>query len=60
MPLAKPLRWYDENIPDRKEAMALAYASGDYSMKEISIWFGVHYSTVSRAVKDFEVLNRES
>ncbi len=54
-PLAKPLPWYAENFPDRKRAMALAYASGDYSMKEIAAWFGVHYSTVSRAVKAFEV-----
>jgi DNA-binding MarR family transcriptional regulator len=38
-----------------KKAMGLAYASGDYTMKEISEWFCVHYSTVSRAVKLFEV-----
>ena len=53
--LAKPLQWYEENTADRKKAMALAYASGDYTMKEISEWFCVHYSTVSRAVKLFEV-----
>ena len=53
--LAKPLQWYKDNIADRKQAMALAYASGDYTMKEISEWFCVHYSTVSRAVKLFEV-----
>ena len=58
-PLAKPLKWYEENVPDRKKAMALAYTSGDYSMKEISAWFGVHYSTVSRAVKSLE-MNRGS
>ena len=54
-PLAKPLQWYEDNTDDRKQAMALAYASGDYTMKEISEWFCVHYSTVSRAVKLFEV-----
>ena len=53
-PLAQPLQWYEENVADRKKAMALAYASGDYTMKEISEWFGVHYSTVSRAVQLFE------
>jgi len=53
-PLAKPLPWYEENAGDQKKAMALAYASGDYTMKEISEWFCVHYSTVSRAVKLFE------
>jgi len=54
-PLAKQLQWHEDNIADRKQAMALAYASGDYTMKEISKWFCVHYSTVSRAVKLFEV-----
>ncbi len=54
-PLAKSLNWYEDNEPDRKKAMAFAYASGDYSMKEISLWFGVHYSTVSRAVRVFEM-----
>jgi putative transposase len=54
-PMAKPLQWYEDNTAERKQAMALAYASGDYTMKEISEWFCVHYSTVSRAVKLFEV-----
>lgn len=53
--LARPLPWYAENVSDRNRAMALAYASGHYSMKEIADWFGVHYSTVSRAVRAFEV-----
>ena len=53
-PLAKPLQWYEKNTADQKKAMALAYASGDYTMKEISEWFRVHYSTVNRAVKLFE------
>jgi len=51
--LARSLQWYEENITDRKIAMAQAYASGEYTMKEISEWFSVHYSTVSRAVKSF-------
>ena len=29
--------------------MAAAYRSGDYSMKAIAEYFGVHYATVSRA-----------
>ncbi|VAW78783.1 hypothetical protein MNBD_GAMMA12-3925 [hydrothermal vent metagenome] len=53
-PLAKSLSWYESQIIDRKEAMALAYLSGEYTMKEISVWFCVHYSTVSRAVKSFK------
>lgn len=34
--------------------MTKAYRSGDYTMKEIAQQFGVHYSTVSRAVKALE------
>ncbi|MCX7162323.1 MAG: transposase [Rhodocyclales bacterium] len=52
-PLAKPLGEYVlEGLP--YQAMAKAYLSGDYSMKEIADFFGVHYATVSRAVKRFE------
>ena len=50
-PLAKPLEFYRDTIADRKAAMAAAYASGDYTMQQIADAFGVHYSTVSRAVK---------
>jgi len=53
-PLTRSLQWYEENTTDRKIVMAQAYASGKYMMKEISEWFSVHYSTVSRAVKSFE------
>ena len=35
---------------DRNAAMAQAYATGDYTLTEIARHFGVHYSTVSRAV----------
>jgi REP element-mobilizing transposase RayT len=55
-PIAKSLKWYEQNEAAPKEAMAMAYLSGDYTMKEISEWFGVHYSTVSRAVKAHEKL----
>lgn len=39
---------------DPKAAMAEAYLSGAYNMGEIARHFGVHHSTVSRAVRDFE------
>jgi hypothetical protein len=39
---------------DRRPAMAAAYLSGVYTMKTIGAYFGVHYSTVSRAVRDTE------
>jgi len=50
-PLARPLEYYRDTIGDRRKAMAAAYVSGDYTMKQIAEVFGVHYSTVSRAVK---------
>jgi len=52
--LAKPLQYYADKEKTRQKAMAKAYTSGHYTMKEIADWFDVHYSTVSRAVKEFE------
>ena len=47
---AKPLEFYAKRFPV-KEAMRIAYATGEYSLKAIADYFGVHYSTVSRTVK---------
>ena len=52
--VAKSLSWYQEHASSPKAAMVEAYASGDYSMKEIASFFEVHYSTVSRAVVKHE------
>lgn len=49
-PKAKPLIEYAAS-GNRNKAMAEAYRSGDYTMKEIAAAFGVHYATVSRAVR---------
>ena len=40
---------------DAKLGMAAAYQTGDYTMNAIAQAFGVHYSTVSRAVKIAEL-----
>lgn len=53
-PLAGSLVEYARRWPDRREAMARAYRSGAYTMREIADHFGVHYMTVSRAVRRFE------
>lgn len=53
-PLAKPLAFFEHAYPDRREAMASAYLSGVYTMEDIADHFGVHYSTVSRAVHRVE------
>ncbi len=46
---AKSLAQY-VRLPDRQQAMQRAYASGEYTLSQIAEHFGVHYSTVSRAV----------
>ncbi len=48
-PLAKPLTHFERTYVQR-EAMARAFLTGAYTMQEIAEHFGVHYSTVSRAV----------
>ncbi len=49
-PIKQPMESYRKNFADRDEAMAAAYASGDYTLQQIAEAFGVHYATVSRAV----------
>ncbi|MGH8629065.1 MAG: helix-turn-helix domain-containing protein [Gammaproteobacteria bacterium] len=50
-PVAKPLIEYAGH---GRKGMAMAYLSGDYTIQSIADHFGVHYSTVSRAIKQFE------
>ena len=52
--LARSLEWYEAQYEQRDSGMVSAYRSGDYTMKEIADWFGVHYATVSRALKKAE------
>ena len=51
--LAQPLTDFERRYP-RNEAMARAYLSGQHTMLAIAEHFGVHYSTVSRAVRAYE------
>lgn len=53
-PKALPLADYQQQANTPHEAMASAFASGDYTLQKIADHFGVHYSTVSRAVKKAE------
>ncbi len=52
-PQPRPLSFYAAQS-DRRQAMADAYLSGEYTMKAVAGHFGVHYSTVSRAVRAVE------
>lgn len=46
----KTLHEYEQQALSRNEAIAMAYASGGYSMKEIGEYFNLHYSRISRLV----------
>jgi REP element-mobilizing transposase RayT len=59
-PPAAPLTRYTELNLSRNTAMARAYASGAYTLGEVARAFGVHYSTVSRAVGRHESLRMVS
>ncbi len=48
---AKPLRYYRDKYQERNQAIISAYGSGGYTQKQIADYFGVHYSTVSRILK---------
>ncbi len=48
--LAKFLDYYRNTLEDTKTGMTAAYATGDDTLQMIANAFGVHYSTVSRAV----------
>jgi len=55
--LAKSVAEFAHRYPDRREAMARAFQTGVYTMQEVADYFGVHYSTVSRAVRRLETGN---
>jgi len=51
---SKPLKWFSQHYADEKIAMAEAYLSGHYTLKEVGLYFDTSYATVSRAVKNLE------
>ncbi|MEW6416420.1 MAG: transposase [Pseudomonadota bacterium] len=53
-PLTQSLAEFERRY-ERDEAMARAYRSGQHTMAAIAEHFGVHYSTVSRAVARYEM-----
>ncbi len=55
----RTLREFRSDYRVRDEAMARAYLSRAFTIKEIGMFFGVYYMTVSRAVKKFESSNEE-
>ena len=51
-PRAKSLEYYEGKYGSKKDVMRMAYASGDFTLQAIATYFGVNYSTVSRAVNE--------
>ncbi|WP_337879848.1 transposase [Rheinheimera sp.] len=47
--IAKPLEWYAAQS-SRNDAIQQAFASGGYSMAELSRYFCLHYGTISRII----------
>lgn len=50
----QPLEHYAQSCVSRDEAIAMAYASGGYGMKQIGEHFGLHYSRVSRIINEWD------
>lgn len=54
----KSLDYYSEKYRKRNFAICAAYESGAYSQKDIAKYFDLHYSSVSKIVKQYETLKR--
>jgi len=49
-PIPKSIEYYAKKYNDRDQAIVAVYNSGGYSMKEIAMYFELHYSSVSRII----------
>ena len=57
--VVKPLGFYAAKYKHRNDGIYTAYTSGGYSQKEIADYFNLHYSTVSKLVKQYEKAKKE-
>ena len=53
-PPAKPLAVYARLYPTTELAVIAAYTSGGYTQQQIANYFGLHYSSVSRLIRNSE------
>ena len=58
--VARPIDEYAHQHPDRDLAIAAAYASGGYTLRDIGDYFGLHYSRVSKIVRAAYLLKSEA
>jgi len=59
-PKPRPLSEYSRTDRDRDEAIAAAYASGGYTLKEVGTFFGLHYAQVSRIARSVRDAKRNT
>jgi hypothetical protein len=59
-PAAKPIGDYARQCADRDSAIAAAYASGGHTMKAIGDYFSLHYSRISKIVRNAEQAKRKT
>ena len=52
---AKPVNEYLNSSKSKEEAIGKAYLSGDFTLQQLADYFSLHYSTISRIVKDYEI-----
>ncbi|WP_275100505.1 REP-associated tyrosine transposase [Sedimenticola hydrogenitrophicus] len=52
--MAKPLGDYQMQCRSRDDAIYQAYRSGGYKMAELSEYFGLHYSSISKIIRRLE------
>jgi putative transposase len=50
-PVPELLETYDKKASSRNEAIKMAYDSGGYSYQELADYFGIHFTTVGRIVR---------
>ncbi|MCZ6578558.1 MAG: transposase [Gammaproteobacteria bacterium] len=52
--MPKPISYYQKKYKNEKQAITQAFLSGGYTLKEIGDYYGKHYTTISRIVKQNE------
>lgn len=53
--VSKPLSYYMNRYRHRNDAIHAAYQSGAYTQKEIAAYFDMHYSSISKIVKKYQL-----
>ena len=51
---AKPISEYVKMSESKEQAIASSYLSGDYTLQQLADYFSLHYTTISRIVKEHE------